>query len=354
MAKSCSHWWHAPFYFAMSVTLAVIAITTPIHSSLKNSIPPNNSIKHSLSINATQALRTHGFNVFATLLQFSPELFLSSSESTIFGIQDSAISNLSLPPWAMKQLLQYHTSPSKLPIQELFKKPLGTCLPTLLQHKNTAITTTNVNQRSIEINNVLISHPDVFLEGPISIHGVLGPFFSLDLPGIVQDWDIIESPICDTNNRVVSNMSEPKNRIEWPRIVQVLSSNGFVSFAIGLHSVLDGILKDHANLSSVTIFAPPNLMFVASPSPFLDRIVRFHIVPLKFSYIELASLPEKSSLKTLIPDKDLWITSRVKFSQNLAIHGVEITAPEISSSEKFIIHGISRAFNVEELPSALK
>ncbi|KAA8524533.1 hypothetical protein F0562_010956 [Nyssa sinensis] len=350
MATSCSNWWHAPIYFALSITLAVIAISASIHSKPNNSIPLNQTFKHELSLNASRALRQNGFNVIAAFLLISPELFLSSSESTIFAIQDHAISMVFVPSWVMKQLLQYHTSPSKLSMRELLKKPNGTCLPTLVPQKNIAITKTDARQQSIEINNVLISHPDMFLEGPISIHGVLGPFSSLDLRGTDQDWDITQSPICDSNSSATSKFNESMNMVEWTRIVRLLGSNGFVSFSIGLHSVFQGILQDYPDLSSVTIFVPMGLMFVASPSPFLDRIVRFHILPQRFTYRELASLPEKATLRTLIPDKNLEITTHVNFTQAVAINGVEIVVPDIFSSEKFMIHGISQAFNVEELP----
>ncbi|KAI8009014.1 Fasciclin-like arabinogalactan protein 21 [Camellia lanceoleosa] len=343
MATSCSHWWHCPFYFAMSVILAIMAISASTHSTPNNSIPLNQSIiPNHLSFNASRALRRHGFNAIATLLQIYPEIFLSSPQSTIFAIPDTAISNASAHPNMLKQLIKYHTSPSKLPIHELLKKPQGTCLTTLVHQKNIAITKIDPKQGSIEINNVLISHPDLFLERPISIHGVLAPFSSL--LGFDRDWEITQSPICESKNS-----SESKNIVEWTHMVRLLSFNGFVSFAIGLHSVLDGILRDHPGLNSVTIFAPPEFIFVASSWPLLDRIVRFHMVPERFTFSELASLPEKSSLRTLVSDRKLMITTNSK--RGLTINGVEIAAPDIFSSEHFVIHGISRAFSMEELPT---
>ncbi|KAL6330126.1 hypothetical protein AAG906_040046 [Vitis piasezkii] len=353
MGRSCSHWWHAPVYFTISIALAFIAISTPLHSNLKNaaSPPPSNSITHHLLSNASRALRRSGFTVIATLLQVSPELFLSSHEYfTIFAIKDSAISNFSLPPWLMKHLFHYHTSPSKLSMHDLLEKPPGSCLSTLLQHKKLSITKTDVTQRSVEINHVLVSHPDVFLGGPISVHGVLGPFSPLNPQDFQESqWVSIQTPICGSNSSVV----ESRNLVEWPKIIRMLSSNGFVSFAVGLHTVLGGVAQDFTSLSSVTIFAPPDLALSASPSPLLDRIVRFHILPRRLSYIELASLPQKAKIGTLLPDRDLEVTGRVKnSSQVLVINGVDIVAPDVFSSKKFIIHVISRAFKLAELPNA--
>ncbi|GFP84787.1 fasciclin-like arabinogalactan protein 21, partial [Phtheirospermum japonicum] len=260
------------------------------------------------------------------LLQISPELFFSGPESTIFAIQDSAISNLSVPPWAMRQLLLYHAAPSALPMAALLKKPAGFCFKTLADDRNLVITKTDAAPGSVAINNVSISHPDLFLEGPFSVHGVSGPF------------DVGESPPCDFNDQAV----------QWTRIIRLLSSNGFVSFAVGLNSVIDAIVQDYQNLSCVSIFAPPNSGFISSSSPFLDKIVKIHILPQRFGYLELG-VAENSTLRTLVPGYNLKID---KFSENLAINGVEITEPDLFLTEGFVIHGISREFDLVELFSS--
>ncbi|XP_010261302.1 PREDICTED: fasciclin-like arabinogalactan protein 21 [Nelumbo nucifera] len=355
MAGSCSHWWHAPIYATISVILAVTAISTSYHPDTKAQIPHSvgsdslNLHKLSLSLNASRALRREGFNFMATILLISPEEVLPSSESTIFAIQDHDISNVSLPPWLMKDLLHYHTSPSKLSLEDLSKKPQGRCIPTLLPGKNLAITKIDGQERKVEINHVLISHPDIFVEGPYSIHGIPGPFTSFDPREIEPDWDFIRSPICDSNGSLVADASEARNRVPWSRILRLLSSNGFISFAVGLHGVLDGILRDNVDLSSVTIFAPPDLAYVGSPSPLLETIVRLHILPQRYTYRELSLLPEKASLKTLLPDEDLQITSEVSFTGTVSINGIKITTPDFISSQEFMIHGISRALEKVKL-----
>lgn len=354
MARSCSQWWHAPAYFTISIVLAFVAISPSLHSDTKNaaSPPPHDSATHHLLSNASRALRHSGFTVIATLLQVSPELFISSHEhSTIFAIDDSAISNFSLPPWLTKHLLHYHTSPSKLSMHDLLEKPPGSCLSTLLQNKKLVITKTDPSQRVVEINNVLVSQPDVFLGGPISVHGVLGPFSPLNPQDFQESqWGFIRTPVCGSNSSAVAY---PPG-VEWPKIVRMLSSNGFVSFAVGLHTVLGGAVQDFTNLSSVTIFAPTDLALAASPSPLLDRIVRFHTLPQRLSYMELASLPPKAKIGTLLPDHDLQVDGRGKnSSQVLVINGVDVMAPDVFSSKKFIIHGISRAFRPPELPNSL-
>ncbi|CAI9090343.1 OLC1v1025094C1 [Oldenlandia corymbosa var. corymbosa] len=359
--SSCSHWWHAPFYIATSIALAVIAISTVIHED-PNSTPSSSlqSIKKDLSLNASKALRSQGFNVMATLLQITPELFLSSPESTIFAIQDSTISNLSahLPPLAMKQLLQYQVSASNLPIQALLKKPQGSCLTTLLRGKYVKITKVDEEKGVIEINNALITHPDMFLGGPFSVHGILGSLSSLNFHDVVdKDSNFIapSDPNCENFNDTggfsspSNNNTEANNQlVQWPKIIQFLNTNGFLPFAIGLQSVLDGIFRDYPDLRSVTIFAPPFFSLVSLPSPLLDRVVRLHILAQRYASMELAFLPENSSLETLQDGENLEI-HKSNSSGFLAIDGVEITAPELFVSKDVIIHGISRALGAEKI-----
>ncbi|XWS68538.1 hypothetical protein CRYUN_Cryun04dG0098800 [Craigia yunnanensis] len=346
-----TNWWRAPVYFTVSVFLAFLAISTAIRSLPRDEPPPTKSTTAPHFLEASSALRRSGFNIVATLLQITPEIFISSPHSTIFAIPDSAIANASHTSWLLKHLFQYHASPLQLSMNDLLKKHQGSCFPTLLRGKNVAITKVDAKERVVGINHVLVSHPDIFLEGPLTIHGVLGPFTSMDPLYVDQGWDHIQAPICDPNLSLVSEVIDTKNVVEWTHIIRLLSSKGFVSFAIGLNSVLDGILEDLMNFSSVTVFAPPEFSFVASSSAFLDKIVRFHILPRKFTYMELVSLPANASLSTLVPDHDLEISRGVNITQKFVINGAKIVAPNIFLSKKFVVHGISQAFQLVDLPN---
>ncbi|KAG6382671.1 hypothetical protein SASPL_110727 [Salvia splendens] len=323
--SSCSHWWHAPFYLAMCCTLAFMAISTARYPS-SNPLPPPHALALALALNASLALRLHGgFHITATLLRISPELFLSSPHTTLFAIQDSAISLLSLPPSTMRHLLRYHAVPATLPMSVLLKKPPGFCLQTLAADDTLAITN-STNYTSLTINHVLVSHPDMFLHGPLAVHGVSAPFEA--------------AAAC----RALSTALAGKGAVEWKGIIRVLSSNGFVSFAIGLKAVVDGILRDYANLSSVTVLAAGDFEFLSSPSPFLDRVVRLHILRQRYSYVELRAVGN-SSLTTLLPASHLQIAN---MSPNLAVNGVQITRPDVFSSNNFVLHGISRSLYLDD------
>ncbi|XP_062028625.1 fasciclin-like arabinogalactan protein 21 [Rosa rugosa] len=355
MASSSSSYctrWHAILYSTMAVILAAIAISMTLRSDPTAQTPQSATpISHVISLSASRTLRASGFTVTAALLQISPELFLSSPNSTIFAIADSHISNASLPPHLLRDLLKYHTSPVRVSIEDLMEKPQGSCLPTLYRKKTVTVTRIDRKNRTVQINRVWVSHPNLFLEGSVSIHGVLGPFAAVD-----PEYDVIHAPVCDSNSSVVSGSGGlKKSNVEWGRIIRLLSSKGFVPFAIGLHSVLDGILEDERNVSSVTIFVPPRLELGAHhhhPRALLEKIVRFHIVPQRLTHQELSALPARTLLRTMVHgDQPLEVTGFMSFMPELVINGVRIVAPDIYSSNNLVVHGISRAFEVNDLPN---
>ncbi|CAL1406819.1 unnamed protein product [Linum trigynum] len=344
--------WKATIYFTLSTFLAFMAFSIALHSTTTTTTtssspqppspsPPPATTLPRLSSNASTSLRRAGFSLAASLLQSSPHSFSSSSypQSTVFAIKDSAFSSSAAanPRLLMKQLLHYHTSPLRLPMSELLKIRRGTRFPTLVPGKNLVLTKIDAKSRAAEINHVKISHPDVVIDGSLVIHGVLEPFSSLD-----------------SGEHTAMDSVGFRDLGYWPKIIRSLSSKGFVSFAIGLNSVLDGILDDYRHLNSVTVFSPPDFGSVASSSPMLGRIIRIHILPQRISYKELVVLPDKSPLKTLLPGQDLELKKAGKFTElnvtaaRMRVNGVDIVAPEIFSSGKYIVHGISRVLDTAD------
>jgi len=76
-----------------------------------------------------------------------------------------------------------------------------------------------------------------------------------------------------------------------------------------LRSSFHYVKKDHSSsLGFATIFAPPDFMLLGpNPSTLLHKAVRLHILPQRFRYKELASLPIRTLLKTFVPDELLEI-----------------------------------------------
>ncbi|KAI3714119.1 hypothetical protein L1987_72709 [Smallanthus sonchifolius] len=178
----------------------------------------------------------------------------------------------------------------------------------------------------LEINNVLITHPDIFLQPSVAIHAVSGPFASFKLlPQINQ------LPICNNVNQT-QRLDVIKIKAEWKMMVKFLTSSGFTPFAFWLYSVLDGIIKDHPNLHTMTIFAPPVIEIMEMGPSVVHQLLRYHIVPKKHSFKHLASFTG-----TVVNVSD----------ELLSINQVEITSPNLLSSRSFVVHGIARAFAMD-------
>ncbi|KAL8196614.1 hypothetical protein R6Q57_024909 [Mikania cordata] len=300
--------------------------------------------------NASRFLQSNGFNFIANLIHISPELFLSTPESTIFAIPDSVMSNISIPPYMTIGLVTYHISPNKLTIQDLFQKPLNTCLTTMFQQQKISITKKDEKNQLLEINNVLVTKPDLFIHGSVAIHGVNGPFASFKFHP-----EINELPVCSMNqsrllnSTVDANLDFMKIKGEWKMVVKFLSSSGFTPFAFWMYNVLDEIVKDHPHLHSMTIFAPPIIEVMEIPAPAKHKFLRSHMVPKKHSFKHLASMPRGASILTLCPGKEIDITGTVGNLSDglLSVNGVEITSPDLLSSRSFVVHGIARAFAID-------
>ncbi|KAK9084962.1 hypothetical protein Sjap_025373 [Stephania japonica] len=376
VSRTCSHWWHAPIYFVVTVTLAIVAITTSSSSSSAShhhhhhnpstnpNTPPHQQspIPHS----AIHALRRRGFNFMATLLHLSPDLFLHSSRYahpiTIFAIHDSAfLADLSLPPWLLAALIHYHTSPSNLTFADLQNHPAHSCLPTLLPNKSLEITNIDRASSTVEINQVRISHPNIYLDRIYTIHGVLHQFIapidaSIDLRR-PRSADFIQNPQFCSPRSKTPNYRNPRKRspnlgvlLPWEEIVESLNTTGFVGFASGLGWVLDGIVKETENLSSVTVLAPRDMGFEVDSgdgglrsSALFGRVVRLHVLPERWSYADLAAMPKRASLRTLVGDSDVVVVDIGDgLNEIVAVNGVVVTDPEVLGGEGFVVHGIAR------------
>ncbi|GER36025.1 luciferase family oxidoreductase [Striga asiatica] len=80
---------------------------------------------------------------------------------------------------------------------------------------------------------------------------------------------------------------------------------------------------DYRNLSCVSVFGPPYTCFISSKFPFLDKIMKIHILPNRFDYLEL-SAAVNLTLRTLVPSYYLKIE---KFLDKLAANVVRVTEP---------------------------
>ncbi|PWA98763.1 FAS1 domain-containing protein [Artemisia annua] len=272
------------------------------------------------------------------------------------------MSNLSIPPYMTVQLITYHTLPNKFTFQDLLNKPLNTCFVTMFQGQKVSITRKDAKTGSLEVNNVLVTHPDMFLHEKVAIHGVNGPFASFKFHQEINELPICYKNISDGNSTIASvgsinsRLDLIKLRGEFKMLVKYLTQSGYAPFAFGLFNVLDGIVKDHPDLHTMTIFVPPVVEVMEMPSNVVNKFMRSHIVPKKHSFKHLASLPQGAGIKSLCPGKEVEITSSVVGSledELLSINRVAITAPDLLVSKSFVVHGIAQAFPMDGVSKAV-
>ncbi|KAL4201810.1 hypothetical protein AMTRI_Chr02g260560 [Amborella trichopoda] len=322
-SSRCCNWWGVLLTIALSIVLAIGAISTT-----------SSSHRHPRPECLSLSLRKSGFSFFASLLQNNPNHFFphSLNSTTLFAIKDSSFSPLSLtlPPWLARDPLNYHIAPTRLPFQTLLhNKTLGSCIPTLQRSKNLVVTKADRPNKIFKINGVKISHPTLFMQGQHIIHGVPGPFYSFhrdDLRCVRDSGQVAPgSPIL-----------EIETGVPWVWILSLLSSHGFISFSMALNSVLDEILEDYNGIQNVTIFMPQDEGFgyVVLPSPLLSRIVRW-----PRGGWRLWTWPVKR-----IREELRVTSSELNSSVVVSVNGVEVVQLDLISKRVFVIHGIDRAF----------
>ncbi|KAK4786670.1 hypothetical protein SAY86_010503 [Trapa natans] len=336
VSSSTNKWRRCPVYFTAAAVLAFFAISSAIHS---HGMAPISSLSNgpSLSLNASRALQGAGYSTMAILI--------------------SVISSFRL---YVKPFVRYHALPVRLTAADLAKKAEGTCLPTLSPVKSLLITKSEGN--CVEINDAPVTDLDLYLDERVAIHGVHKAFASLaDLQEVGKNLPLNQVPLCDSDPIVttaVSEVSESKKKEQErsPRpadhemVVRFLDSHGFSSFAYGLKKSIarfDRTLRDSNVSATFTMFAPRELAGIPADHPVLDKLVSAHIVRGKYDYTDLLKLPAGESLRTIDPAALGVEVSRSNVAGGVAVNGLKITRPEGFMSEKFVVHGITRPFDVE-------
>ncbi|KAK4770201.1 hypothetical protein SAY87_030733 [Trapa incisa] len=355
VSSSTNKWRRCPVYFTAAAVLAFFAISSAIHS---HGMAPIFSLSNgpSLSLNASRALQGAGCSTMAILISVVPAFFSSASPNiTIFALPDSALSRISSFRLYVKPFVRYHALPVRLTAADLAKKAEGTCLPTLSPVKSLLITKSEGN--CVEINDAPVTDLDLYLDERVAIHGVHKAFASLaDLQEVGKNLLLNQVPLCDSDpiiTAAVSEVSESKKKEQErsPRpadhemVVRFLDSHGFSSFAYGLKKSIarfDRTLRDSNVSATFTMFAPRELAGIPTDHPVLDKLVSAHI-----DYTDLLKLPAGESLRTIDPAALGVEVTRSNVAGGVAVNGLKITRPEGFMSEKFVVHGITRPFDVE-------
>ncbi|KAI4369410.1 hypothetical protein MLD38_017851 [Melastoma candidum] len=122
----------------------------------------------------------------------------------------------------------------------------------------------------VEINNIALTYPDIFLADNLAIHGVLAPFVSAKEEDGELALNFSESLECESKaHKLASVAHESHDNVDWGTVIHSLSSSGFIP-SWSTHLLKPGLSSWHLTL----VFADhqggcpdPTSQSAASPRP---------------------------------------------------------------------------------------
>lgn len=116
--------------------------------------------------------KTGKFNMAASLLD-AVDLSMLPESSTLFVPQDNVAAKLDFRAFnTALPILEYHIVTRELSFRDLQQLPIGTTLETLL--KNCTVLITSNSSRDFTVDDVTLTHPDIYLDDSIAVHGIAG------------------------------------------------------------------------------------------------------------------------------------------------------------------------------------
>lgn len=264
----------------------------------------------------------------------------STTPITVFAPSDASL--LTCPSCSLPLLLQELSLPGLYPLHFLQTLIFGTKIETLAP--NRCLTVTNNDNDKVFVNGVEISHPDLFSNGLVVIHGLQG--FVSHLSPVSCDVERMSSlsfPTHSLSSRVVPSASLSIMRLMLKDAILRLRATGYsiASLAIRVKFV------HLSELKSITIFALDDVsIFSGEGSSYLSNF-RYHVVPnRRLTGAELVSLPSTTVLPTVDVGNNLVVTTAGGGGSlaPMRINYVKIKTIDLLHNSRIVIHGISAAF----------
>ncbi|KAJ0247976.1 Fasciclin-like arabinogalactan protein 19 [Hirschfeldia incana] len=133
---------------------------------------------------------------------------------------------------------------------------------------------------------------------------------------------------------------------EFERAITVLRVRGRALFANAI--ITSDLLFDLLSVESLTLFVPTDSMLfdldMTHPSYFYVSTLRLHSVPLRLPFSDLRSLPNATSLPTLLPSHHIRLTrpsSSSSSNDSILIDGVPVLLPGLFYGEHLAVHGLA-------------
>ncbi|CAA7040216.1 unnamed protein product [Microthlaspi erraticum] len=129
---------------------------------------------------------------------------------------------------------------------------------------------------------------------------------------------------------------------ELETAISVLRVRGRALFANAITT--SDILFDLLSAESLTLLGPTDAMLfnldMTFSLPLYISTLRLHAIPLRLPLSELRSLPNASSIPTLLPSHSLLLT-KSSSSDSVYLDGVELLLPGLSYDQHIAVHGLA-------------
>ncbi|KAJ4879341.1 Fasciclin-like arabinogalactan protein 19 [Raphanus sativus] len=127
---------------------------------------------------------------------------------------------------------------------------------------------------------------------------------------------------------------------EFERAITVLRVRGRALFANAI--ITSDLLFDLLSVESLTLFVPTDSMLfdldMTHSSYFYVSTLRLHSVPLRLPFSDLRSLPNATSLPTLLPSHHIRLTTS---DESIFLDGVPVLLPDLFYGEHLAVHGLA-------------
>ncbi|WCJ39100.1 hypothetical protein M5689_020118 [Euphorbia peplus] len=287
-----------------------------------------------------------------------------SGPTTLFAPFDSSLRTCK--SCSVPHLLREHIVPGLYTIDYLRHLAFGTKIETLCPGRCLTITSSpveNVTATSkstgskVFVGGVEITHPDLFNNGLIVIHGIQGYVVPLSPNSCdVERLNSLTFPISKPN-RVTGKFHH--QFLPHPAIMRSmmrdavlrLRNNGFTILSLAMRSKYAELVS----LNNMTLFAVEDASIFAGSQTYISHI-RFHIVPnLILTHADLEKLPVGTRLPTLDKGHTLVVTGGGGSTAvaPMRINYVRVKIPEVIRNMRIVVHSVYLPFpRIEQAVSA--
>uniref|UniRef100_A0A5B7BMY4 FAS1 domain-containing protein n=1 Tax=Davidia involucrata TaxID=16924 RepID=A0A5B7BMY4_DAVIN len=292
------------------------------------------------ALTAAEALRTRGYSLFAAIIDAAATDTDSwNGTGTILAPPDFAFSfatakfnsHRHAPPRPSTSLLLYHTLKKTLTWHNLTARSDGHEFRTLYDNRCVFVSKNFNGELSIAgtkktVIAVKIRQPDLYVDDQLTVHGI---------DGVLDPSSASKCSFPDQQFKVQIKTEIDRSYLD--HAVRALRRRGFSMVATAM-----AIKRcDLMNLTALTVFAPSDLSLFSASDGFRYDF-RYHVVPNRLRFADLARLPVGTEIETTAPNKTVVIGS---INGVLTVNGVTVDGSEIYHNQRVVMLSVSRTFD---------